>query len=902
MVCAVHSLLVFLYACVAIDTLLFWPVHKKKPEKKRQQMKRSQREYNDLKKIKVEDTITESKKPEEKKPEEKRYIDMSFRDMTGANKYMRPLNINAKDKRIEGEFLCAANIAKMNLEMTKLNNKIGLYNGANYDLNREVCWRGDFVINPLPINVNLPLDTFNVNNAINYLLPTDPKIFYYDYTNEKEHDFKRNFLIRQCEFSPYGSLPVHGFCPIFIEKEDASGNTWYTFGLAQKFQEVYDIQQSIKNYTATVIPAWFPECTEKVKESLKEYGLSEIIAKAYKLDLEEDSYSGEHDMAFLKLVLTSSKLTWYKSELKKPYDKTRLYMSGDYVDDKNFSTLVNDKEKMEVLSSEVIYYVITDEKYHTYDKIADDIADDIGVKRTDKNMKKFRFLCYLWCFQNSLCIALEEFMAMYEGKLPKVDEEKLKRLVDIDKKRASEDKNAVKDMNTACITPDNVDVSYEKDVEEFNNIKNILDEVLIAKKKAEKSKDKKAKMEVVDNGPMWSLISKFERYTKFHKMVCDIALASKHLSIPENNFKGSDVIWHKFISFTPSFKKFLFINYKGDIAEPDNVAAATEDDYRNNFGQILIPEEPEESNKSSINGKSVVFKYDIFTIFLYVARKGKDRTAGITKEGGRNNKSDLEFERVIVTWENNFIEFSNTSGNDKIWYEAYHTYGQGVVKGLSNGFEKVSSDCVMIRFRPEMNITYKYKEKDVLEKNDRIHMLFKLNFYILDYYFSYADIQFIEPEVDMEHNRITTYPDDDLVLRYALTKDIEHATDKEGNVYSRDAYKYSVVSFYEDVNNNKNVYFAYDKEGRLFENDVIKDPKNDRDWTLSEIIERAREGEGRNDQIMRDEDWLRLIGVSEKKPEIDRDEIKEVSNDKISDDKMDEENENNDEDNQVADF
>lgn len=854
-------------------------------------MKRSQKDNNEVKKIKQVDTTTESKKQEP----EKRYVDMSFRDMTGANKYMRPLNINAKDKRIEGEFLCAANIAKMNLEMTRLNNKIGLYNEADYNLDREVCWKGDSVNNPLPFNINLPLDTLNVDDAIDYLLPRDPKVFYYDYTNDKADDFKRNFLIRQCEFSPYGALPVHGFCPIFIEKEDASGNTWYTFGLAQKFQEVYDIQQSVKNYTAIVFPAWFPECTEEVKKSLNEYGLSDIIANAYKQTLEEDSYSEEHEKAFLNLVLTSKKLTWYKAKLKKPYEKMRFFMSEDYVNEKNFTPLVNNKEDMERLSSEVIYYVNINE---SYENIADGIADDIGVKRTDKNMKKLKFLCYLWCFQNSLCIALEEFMAMYEGKLPNVDKEKLKRLVEIDKKRASEDKNAVKDMDTACITPDNVDVSYKKDVEEFNNIKNSFDEVLIAKKKAEKSKDKKAKMEIVDNGPMWSLISKFERYTKFHKMVCDIALASKHLSIPENNFKGSDVIWHKFISFTPSFKKFLFINYKGDIAEPDNVAAATEDDYRNNFGQILIPEEPEESTKNSINGKSVVFKYDIFTIFLYVARKGKDRPAEIEKEGGRNNKSDLEFERVTVTWENNYIDFSNTPGNDKIWYEAYHSYGQGVVKGLSNGLEKVSSDCVMIRFRPEMNITYKYKPKDVLEKYDKIHMLFKLNFYILDYYFHYADIQFVEPEIDMEHNRITTYPDDDLVLRYALTRDVEHSKD---NQFTRDAYKYSVFSLCRDVNGKKNALFGYNKEGNQVMANAIKNPQGDYEWELSEMIDRAREGEGRHDLIMKDEDWLRLIGVSEKVPEINKDETKEVSSDKMEEENN-ENNKDNDENKQVNDF
>lgn len=758
--------------------------------------------------------------------------DMSFRDQTMTNKYMEPLKIEGGT--IRNESLCPANNAKITaLDMERLETKTGVFSEPEHEFT-EISWENDSIFEPLRRDsIFIPMSTLDYEGSINLLIPDDPTLFYYDYTNNRRDDLRRSFLIRDCEFSPYARLGVFNFSPIF---QDTDLKTeWRTFGLKEKYKQAYEIQRSIFQYTAIMFKIWFPnDCTSELETELYNYGFTKRIAEIFNLKMKQGAYTVEHDQSFLKLVMNSNHLHWYKSPYTTRYDKLKFcstyptLLGIDFTEenkndkDKNLERLINDEESIE--SDKIFYYV--DYKVNgksinlTINNISTTLYNSLLKKdvNTILSAQKMKYLVYLWRFQNSLCLYLENFVEAYEESLKNVNGDITKAL---NLERGLDNNNVTYDSN-------NMDNGQMKDFDEI-------------KESINKDIPYDLSMENVLS-PIRRYLSNLQKLKSTYMNIVEAALGARYFSNPDNRFSSTSIIDHSFVSFKPAFKNFLAIRYVGGpILDQKNVVV--ERYKENEYGQLV----ENSASIDTISGKSIVFRYGIFTIFLARANKISDRSAAIAKDESPMNKSDIIFDHVIVTWENNYIEFSSTSEIGDFWYEAYHTKGQGNVKGIER-----DSSCVMIRFRPEMNIKYDYSTNQKLNNVDNIHKLFSSCFYILDIYFTDDPIHITRPEVNQEKNIITIDAENQMRLVYGLS--MRQITDDENT-----RYKYSYILKKGTITDNSGKRIGYDraryKGGNIFA-DVSEKHKKYANTQILNIIR----NEEKDQEIVQDDEWRTLIG------------------------------------------
>lgn len=793
-------------------------------------MKRGRRVGIGFQKIKkVDDTILTNATP-----------DMTFRDITATNKYMRQLT--RQGKMLEGEADVDANRAKMNaLNMQNLSVMNGIFSKAKENI-REITWSGDYIESPLPKDINIPLEDLNYDQSIDALLPIDPTVFFYEYSNRMTHAFRRNYMIRETEFTPYGRLGVFNFSPFF----DINGN-WFTYGIREKYELASTLQERINAYTATMFGQWFPnDVKDKVfLQMLNKIGFTPYVANAYNTEVKTDSYNKAHNDKFLALLLNSSKLTWYQTvpTYVSQTDKQNQYSS--YINakddekakikiDMSLERIINDS--IDLVDDKIDLFPI---KYVDIDKEYNDVAKAIHDKLIPSYVKeqdliRFRYLVYLWSFQNNVCRTLAMFVEKYES---------LSEGFTVPVAKQSGKQDAVYTMNE------------------------------MATKTTEKKKLPKFDYIIEQTGNNVEKINKlFDKLAVDYRKIADAALGSVYLSDKNNFFNRYTRIHHKFISFFPRYDDLIFIDYKGKVK--DNVQVTTDNNSDQNSCGII--EENKKSNNFGIAGKSIVFKFDIFTIILDKAMLGEERSAKITKDK-LNDKSDITFENVIVLWDNNFIEFSNTGEDNTLWYEAYHTKGHGKVKNT-----KIDSACVMIRFRPDMNITYDYSTREKEQYLEKIHTLFRSCFYILDYYFTDENVYIGNVEKNDEgKNLVYTNTEDGIELTYSLTK--------QNNKYKfnlRDSYKPLIDEYGNPVMNEEGqqdfLRYVYYNDDYVTSIDMESvDPLNDPLYSVKKSFsEKVVDLSGKMDEIVQDDEWQKLIGYQANN-NIGKDDKHEVDESKV---------------------
>lgn len=762
--------------------------------------------------------------------------DLSYRDMTATNKYMRKLS--TADGKLEGECYVDSNVAKMNTDLIKVDSseiRSGMFFSQQYGFS-EVTWQGDEIYNPLDIEI--PLESLNIDNSINYLLPTDSTLFFYDYSNRDYHSFRRSFLINYDEFSPYSSLPVFSFCPIFTrDKISCASRTWHTFGLRSKYILAIDLQQSVKEYTTIMFSKWFPtQFNEDVKKSLNDYGLTDYIAKALGLVVLQDSYSSEHYNNFLALVLNSKVLHWYNSDKTTPYEKLKFYINGKHDTDKRFTALLSDSEHLEEDEDSLFYYIDSRVTPQRVTKLLIETLFNNNVSNVDK--ARLNFLAYLWWFQNRLCMFLAKFTKIVENSVSSYEQPDISELLEIETAQAND--YTMNDISYGIDTaPKAVDLPTE--------IAKVFKKPL--------SFDKQ-----LDNtmGTLTTTIDALDSLVKNYVTICEVALRSKYLT--ENYFNKNYTIHHKFMTLSPKVSDFMFIKYNGKKEvekEPEEEEEQKEGIYKNEFGQIVVADRDRAKKADPIKGKSIVFKYSIFTIILYNAIKGESRGNRITKEE-KKDKSDLQFEKVIVCWGKNYIDFSNTEGDNKVWYEAYHTYGKGKTKGVDE-----DPSCMMIRFRPDMNIKYSYSAEEKANNVEFIHSLFRMAFYIMDCYFEELDISFIAARPERDHNVIRADIGEGIVIQEAMTKE-EQEVEVNKQQVKTDRYNLTMMRSYavqgSGEDEKKVVYCAY-KDGSLKYTSAMRNPEADsRESRALKCIKDCLVDEGDHANIIQDDDWKQLTG------------------------------------------
>lgn len=827
--------------------------------------------------------------------------DLSYRNHTAANKYMRVLNI--QDGRLEGECRVAANIAKMNVDLIKVESdeiRSGMFLSPKYSFS-EVTWKGDYISNPLYRETKLPLESLNINDSIRFLLPKDPSIFFYDYTNNAEHDFRRSFLINDAEFSPFSRMPVFSFCPIFTSDPITSKERrWYTFGLKQKYILIHDIQQNVKDYTIEMFSNWFSsEFTTDVKFNLNKYGLSKFISDYVEKDpeciarfkkvngkdeefhpLSTDSYTKDHQQKFLYIVLNSTSLHWYMSPLTNPFDKIKYYLNEQYKDDKRFISLIDGDDEMSDYEQDTLVYVVN--TYFGIGRIVQVLKDSLFKRDLNETeMEQLKFLAYLWSFQNNLCYTFTKFVKLMEDSFSNYEQPDINTLIsaegtfgnqealheatgiNFDDDNDGNDGNGNNDGNDGDdnVIDDNGDINVEQYVVIVPDLKLGKKEMVInsssSLKVAIKKIFKKTRLDNLLESSLTEfsrLMAKFEPLFKQYSSICEVALRSRYLT--ENYFNKTYTIHHKFLKLTPSISDFVFIKYNGKNATEENNREETNNLYKSDLGEIISVEKEKPKAKDPIKGKSIVFKYSIFTIILYNAERGESRTNSISKEGSRKDKSDLVFEKVIVLWGKNFIEFSNTEGDNKVWYEAYHTYGQGQVKGVD-----ADSSCVMIRFKPDMNISskYEYEDVDVANEIKYIHSLFHFTFYIMDYYFDDLDISFIPVALEGK-NLIVADIGEGINIVESLTKE-EKEVEVNNKTVKRNVYNLALQCSYAMDGDTRTGYCMY-KDGALkYNSKVMERPKyNTRESRALKYIKDCLIDEGDHSNIVQDDLFNQITG------------------------------------------
>ena len=279
--------------------------------------------------------------------------DLTYRDLICTNKYMRELV--CEEKKIEGEAMCKANTSKMNTNLIKIDNRLQdrlkscLYMEPKIVFS-DITWKDDYVQNPLFDIVNMSPSVFNFrdsfSDSVDSLICTDPSLFFYDYDNSIADSFKRNLLVNEFEFTPYARMPVFSFSPIFSYSNET--DVWYTFGLKQKFDLIYDIQLSFTGYTAKMLKHWFGSMIDsKILESVEKSGLAEVFKGTLQRDNEivplvRQSYTYDFGKMFLNLVLNSQYLHWYKAPVRTPYEKIKYYQEKNYIKDRVLLDIIPD--------------------------------------------------------------------------------------------------------------------------------------------------------------------------------------------------------------------------------------------------------------------------------------------------------------------------------------------------------------------------------------------------------------------------------------------------------------------------------------------------------------------------------------------------------------------------------
>ena len=266
-----------------------------------------------------------------------RGLDLSFRDLTATNKSMKTIEVIGDT--INGEPKKSSVFNVLNTDLIKLPYTVNgeetdfgpdLFYTPSYNF-KEVDWEDDEIDLRSDAKKELDLDYIDAAgiNSIEDILPQDPSLYFYAYSNEKFDDVRRSALIRRFSFSPYAVLGVYNFSPIFESSKEAG--VWYTFGLEHKFIDVYTIQRGMNTYIGNMICRWFGDKIDvTVKSTLGSEGLAYYIKQAYKnVDMNIISYGYDNDLSelFRTVVLCSSTLHWYESTVRKPEEKIHFTTS-----------------------------------------------------------------------------------------------------------------------------------------------------------------------------------------------------------------------------------------------------------------------------------------------------------------------------------------------------------------------------------------------------------------------------------------------------------------------------------------------------------------------------------------------------------------------------------------------
>ena len=157
-------------------------------------------------------------------------------------------------------------------------NRIIFNHRVNY---QKIQWNEDYQQikwgNGLIISIRNSND-YNYKNfenidIINYLLPIDNSVFFYnysDYTKDNEYSYlRRDWTFNKNKSNPYHKLPVFGFKPQFNpDKNDP--NTFFTFGLEDIFNKAYEISNNFDLYVNSMFIKYYKSLFDNVLGNVPE--------------------------------------------------------------------------------------------------------------------------------------------------------------------------------------------------------------------------------------------------------------------------------------------------------------------------------------------------------------------------------------------------------------------------------------------------------------------------------------------------------------------------------------------------------------------------------------------------------------------------------------------------------
>ena len=211
-------------------------------------------------------------------------------------------------------------------------------------------------------------------DIIDFLMPLNESSFFYDWTNEDWNVYKRDFVFRKNDSNPYYNIAPLTFS---FEYKPADVDCYYTFGIEELFDKIQRIQSRFMQYINSMFDKWFPGALDIVLKNIpkdiknqlgktiennfkgNQLGYLILLNEKIKVLLGKDnmldpskidalgltadnihsyftfknaSYTDDVLSSMRSLILSSSKVTWYKSKMISPSEKQHYYY-----DDKDIS-------------------------------------------------------------------------------------------------------------------------------------------------------------------------------------------------------------------------------------------------------------------------------------------------------------------------------------------------------------------------------------------------------------------------------------------------------------------------------------------------------------------------------------------------------------------------------------
>lgn len=626
------------------------------------------------------------------------------------------------------------------------------------------------------------------HETITDFIPKTEKLFRYDGLGDANKASIKKYMIDELNFNPYNKPPLFDFKPFYFSGTDRDPS-YTTFGLKQKFDDALYIQKGITGYVTKMISSKFKEITDYIiKEKMDMvsffncgllYIYNELLTKMNVTEHGYDTfnYDKEIDDSYRNTVLYSEYLNWYKSN--KDFVKSKVEYDYKYRTeqleevDSNYKVLVNED------SSDSLYY-FTFKSMSACSKnrlgLFDVITNVIYENALDSERRIIlKYLCELTISGVQLGNQMFNLVKYFK-------------------------KVALKTVSGSgkCPISDNVisgglndvripEIRFDSDVRDNNSSINKIFDLL-------------------------------DGVTKELKNMMRYGLNSKY--IQELDLFGKKVIYHPYLDYDCLPSDFLYINIKSvAFNKKEKKDKIDNDEIMDEEGNVYINDRID-NYEDEMEGKSIVFKAQNATIILYklhVLERYNVQSRDSDVKGLYKDKSEIDFETVIVVWGNRYLIFGSDESTNEygLYYKSYHSKNTSNMDRYGKK-ERIDTSSVMIEFHPDMNVFKPFTEEQAGYGLRTLHDVLKGTYFIMDEFFGDYEIDIISIQSSNTRNLLRLKPDDNTIIEFQLTeKDIEKsATQKELG------FRLTQIDRIDQVNGEKKIVNYY-KDGKT--NEILND-------------------------------------------------------------------------------